>query len=528
MATGSSFEQLRSRFAAESRDRLSRMRSLIRTVDSNPADLLALKELLAEFHRIGGSAAIFKFERVSEAAKKAELACKSHVSLFTQPSPDELSSWRETVSEIMKELGVDGPQLPVDGKPRDRILVLSPKNEKPGFAEGDSKTAFAEIVHEADELRTKIRIGRILGLIVDVSIPEKCVPLWEILTQLHGEGLLDGLAMTAVSDKLSVLDRMRLAQVGVVDVLPVNSEMKHVEGALRRIAGEDAGREKINIFVLARDEKLRNLIKSDLSGEERIVHGFDSPPDVVQKWMKTPPDMLIIDGDEKDYYAADLCKKLRHYDQFSRVHIIFLFLMREWSGEARDRVFRYGVDDYLIMPYSTVEAAARLGPRIEVIRLSQAARTPFEQAKREARAAAPAGLECAPGSEGVQLVDGKVRVLIADDDPFVRDILDYHIKKEGWELETAADGAEAEGLLKSSRFSFLMLDVMMPFQTGFDVLKWLATTDLKKSMKVVMLTAHDQDSTVMRAFSLGADDFIPKPFNPEVVVSRLKRFLVKE
>jgi two-component system response regulator VicR len=133
--------------------------------------------------------------------------------------------------------------------------------------------------------------------------------------------------------------------------------------------------------------------------------------------------------------------------------------------------------------------------------------------------------ECGDGGRSLQLVEGKVKVLIADDDRFVIEMLDFYLKKEGWDVVTAADGNEVEKMLEKGRYSILLLDVMMPFQTGFDVLKWLKNTSLMNSMRVVMLTAHDQDSTVRQAFDLGADDFISKPFNPELVVTRLKRFL---
>ena len=65
----------------------------------------------------------------------------------------------------------------------------------------------------------------------------------------------------------------------------------------------------------------------------------------------------------------------------------------------------------------------------------------------------------------------------------------------------------------------------MPFRSGFDILQWLRETGLRGSSKIIMLSAQGREESIIEAFSLGADDFIAKPFSPSLVVGTLKRFL---
>jgi DNA-binding response OmpR family regulator len=89
----------------------------------------------------------------------------------------------------------------------------------------------------------------------------------------------------------------------------------------------------------------------------------------------------------------------------------------------------------------------------------------------------------------------------------------------------AQDGEMAERILEKETFDIAIFDVMMRFRSGFDLLAWLRRRDAGSEMRVVLLTSQCLEENVVRAFSLGADDFIPKPFNPDVVKSRLKRLL---
>ena len=123
-----------------------------------------------------------------------------------------------------------------------------------------------------------------------------------------------------------------------------------------------------------------------------------------------------------------------------------------------------------------------------------------------------------------KLVESKIhdlKILIVDDNEMNRDMLNRRITRLGFVTETAVNGLEALEKLKDDSYSLILLDIMMPELDGFDVLHELKKIDKNKKIQVIMLTAlHDQEN-VKKAISLGANDFIVKPFNFEQVKSRL-------
>ena len=117
------------------------------------------------------------------------------------------------------------------------------------------------------------------------------------------------------------------------------------------------------------------------------------------------------------------------------------------------------------------------------------------------------------------------RVLIADDDPFVTDLLHHQFNSMGLDATVVDDGEKAEEALKREAFDFVVLDLYMPYRNGLEILKWIAESGNNKEMKVFMLTGQNHEATKKRALSLGADEFFSKPFDPEVVAGAVDRFL---
>lgn len=529
---GSRFEELKDRFALESRERLARIRVALRDLSLAPDDSGSLKMVLGEFHRLAGSASIFKFHKTSKAAAEAEKKCRAYLENGAVPTTAEIDFLKEAVTQISREVWSRNVAGTLLGKLKDRIIILTRRNTQPVVHAGlGSQTAILEVVGSVEDLESRLAKGGYLGVLVDVFASgdvDDCARV--VAKQKNLE--LPHLPLVALTENLNILDRMRLSQAGVTKTIPSDAAFESAEEALREMMHMHEPEWCIRIFVLAKNPELRESIKNDLAGGQRFFYLFDSPSDTINQWINDPPDVLIIDATETEYKALELCRRLRLYEQFGNVNI--LLLVSDGDRGARESVFDCGASDYCLLPYSGAEIKARLGPRLHLMKMSEETHRSVLGAKfKQIREASPepqvTGNEPAIRAQHgrMQLFDGKVRVLVADDDKFVIEMLDFYLKKEGWEVLTAKDGAEAENMLKTGKYSILLLDVMMPFHTGFDVLKWLRTTDLMNSMRVVMLTAHDQDSTVRQAFDLGADDFIAKPFNPELVVTRLKRFLSK-
>jgi DNA-binding response OmpR family regulator len=115
------------------------------------------------------------------------------------------------------------------------------------------------------------------------------------------------------------------------------------------------------------------------------------------------------------------------------------------------------------------------------------------------------------------------KVLIADDDPTVLALVGASLKNFGMDCQTASDGRSAVDAIRRERPHAAILDVNMPGMDGYQVLA--AIRSEKLPVRVLLLTARQQEQDILRGFTLGADDYLVKPFNPMELVARLKRLL---
>ena len=115
------------------------------------------------------------------------------------------------------------------------------------------------------------------------------------------------------------------------------------------------------------------------------------------------------------------------------------------------------------------------------------------------------------------------RILLADDDVELTEMLSQYLGAEGFAVESAHDGESALAMVRGGGFDLMVLDVMMPGKNGFDVLRELRASSLL--LPVLMLTARDEDVDSIVGLELGADDYLPKPCNPRVLVARIRAIL---
>jgi CheY-like chemotaxis protein len=120
-------------------------------------------------------------------------------------------------------------------------------------------------------------------------------------------------------------------------------------------------------------------------------------------------------------------------------------------------------------------------------------------------------------------VSGRIRVAVVDDDPTVRALVRTALENFGMECFVAADGPSALDTIRLQRPHAAVLDVNMPEMDGYEVLAAIRQEGLP--VRVLLLTARQQEDDVLRGFTLGADDYVVKPFSPMELVARLKRLL---
>lgn len=117
------------------------------------------------------------------------------------------------------------------------------------------------------------------------------------------------------------------------------------------------------------------------------------------------------------------------------------------------------------------------------------------------------------------------RVLIADDNQQNAELLEAHLDGTGWETQIAVNGEETLKTAKEWAPDVLLLDVMMPKFSGFEVCKRLRADAATKSVGVIMVTALDQPNDIERAIDAGTDDFLTKPINKTELLLRVRALL---
>jgi two-component system phosphate regulon response regulator PhoB len=117
------------------------------------------------------------------------------------------------------------------------------------------------------------------------------------------------------------------------------------------------------------------------------------------------------------------------------------------------------------------------------------------------------------------------RILVVDDEPDIVALVAYHLAKSGYRVSTAAGGADALAMARQERPALVVLDLMLPGMSGYDVLEQLRTAEGTADVPVLMLTARREEQDRIRGLSAGADDYLTKPFSPQELVLRVGAIL---
>jgi DNA-binding response OmpR family regulator len=118
----------------------------------------------------------------------------------------------------------------------------------------------------------------------------------------------------------------------------------------------------------------------------------------------------------------------------------------------------------------------------------------------------------------------KNKIVLAEDNSTLSLLLKFRLEKEGYELFMAVDGKEAIELIEIHKPDLILTDIMMPFVSGLEVISHVRN-ELTIETPIIVFSSAGQEEMVLKAFSLGANDFMGKPFSPNELVIRVKRLL---
>ncbi|MBC7430740.1 MAG: response regulator [Rubritepida sp.] len=119
-------------------------------------------------------------------------------------------------------------------------------------------------------------------------------------------------------------------------------------------------------------------------------------------------------------------------------------------------------------------------------------------------------------------MDTNPHILVVDDDREIRDLLSRFLEKQGMRVSAARDAREARRLWPLGRYHIVVLDLMMPGESGLDFARWLRT---QSNVPILMLTAMSEETDRIVGLELGADDYVQKPFNPRELLARIRAIL---
>ena len=117
-----------------------------------------------------------------------------------------------------------------------------------------------------------------------------------------------------------------------------------------------------------------------------------------------------------------------------------------------------------------------------------------------------------------------MKILICEDEEIMLTALEFRLRKQGYEVIIAEDGKEARERIDNDSPDFIVADIMMPYVTGLELVTYVRK-EKNSPIPIIIISALDNDETVLEAFRLGANDFIAKPFKPNELILRIKRIL---
>jgi len=116
----------------------------------------------------------------------------------------------------------------------------------------------------------------------------------------------------------------------------------------------------------------------------------------------------------------------------------------------------------------------------------------------------------------------KKKILVVEDDRDISELITYNLEREGYEIACLYDGSQAIDFVHKRKPDLIILDLMLPEVDGIEICRTLKSDGNTKHIPIIMLTAKSEEADVVVGLQMGADDYIPKPFSPKVLVARIK------
>jgi two-component system, cell cycle response regulator len=459
-------------------------------------------------HRLAGLAGMLGFGRVGDQASRIE-------DLLRQSTP------------------VDGPTLmaAIEILRGAFVTDLSEPDASPASSSRpDAPVSFTVVVVEDDADQRAIvaeQLRRIGHVPIEVASGDRVL---EVAREARPDAILLDVDLPGLNGHAVCLQLKADAEVGDTPIIFVSAR----RGLDDRLAGLALGADDFLVKPVDASELMLRVQKLQARrraapplARSRDELPFDAFCAVARDELLRYPATLVLlraSPERRDELATALRAEVRRRDLlgiYDRTHLVLLFPEMD-ASTARDRMtaviemltgrgappLHAGVAESASAGARTVDAL--LEEADAALAAARYQNVPVAQTSDE-----PAATPKAPQTE--------ITIVLGDDDPDISRIVDAHLQTAGYRTVLTFDGARVLEAVKTVRPAVLVLDLMMPKLTGFDVLARLR--DMTDRPRVIVLSARGREEDVMRAFDLGADDYMAKPFSPQELLARVARLL---
>ncbi len=271
------------------------------------------------------------------------------------------------------------------------------------------------------------------------------------------------------------------------------------------------------IVIMEDEEILKNLLKKklEISGYEVLAadNGKEGMDLLEGGYI---PDLILLDIIMPIKDGFEVLENLRDNKKLSSIPVIII----SNSGQPVEikKVKEFGVIDYLIKadfdPEDVLRKVGNFFDNHQKI-VEKKSGTTIEEEEEEVETEATNG--------------NGLKIVLAEDDDFLRDICETKLKKEGFSVSAACNGVEALAKIKEETPNIILLDIIMPEMDGFEVLKKIKEIPEKASIPVIMLTNLGQASEIEKGFALGAEDYIIKAhFTVGEIIEKVREIIEKK
>lgn len=270
-----------------------------------------------------------------------------------------------------------------------------------------------------------------------------------------------------------------------------------------------------HVLVVDDNERSRKLLKDVLTTAGYRISEADNGEDAISKAQRELPDVILLDVVLPQLGGFEVCRRLKHDPATASIHILMITCLTE--REHRDKAVESGADDFLTKPIDPGTVLYRVQRAFNAI---QGIANESEKATKKWNSTV---ME-APSVRIPPIPPG--RILVVDDDDKSRCLLRDLLAARGHHITEAVNGEEALDTVRREHPDVILLDVVMPGMSGFEVCRRLKADPATAMIHILLITSLTERKHRMKGIECGANDFLTKPVEPDEVLLRVRNAIM--